>query len=483
MKIVKPWESTGVLTTNDKWLYTFYSYDGSGNLMAVYNREYYSSTNITYNQTDAVIYGSKRIGTDNEKCIKYYALSTDGSIVSNSMSYMRTLSYPGKKSYEISDHLGNVRSVVSGIKMGLDTTAVPDGIADVYMPNVLQQTDYYPFGAIVKGNSFRNSLDYRFGYNGKPDDNEWNGDGAMYDYGFRIYDPRICKFLSVDPLSPSYPELTPYQFASNTPIQAIDLDGLEAHCIVDRDGAYSIVDPSPVIEIVGAKSGYAWASTAISNYKSNYLSRLPYQSGHKYDYCFSKEEIDKATSIQLQIVTIWLTGGRSMYYFGATTAFKTAATASLFRAGGDIFVQTAANAYASEETGLISRVRQGFTRVNWIETGMVALNMKLPVIATTSGTFNLNLESGFNVTENIGDFAWQSSVGYFSGRLIGYGENYLSNKLKISNRSTFYSIQFKALIHTVESPFEFYENNKPNIDWRNVSYRLNHLEGGGHHQY
>jgi hypothetical protein len=34
--------------------------------------------------------------------------------------------------------------------------------------------------------------------------------------------------LSVDPLTKSYPELTPYQFASNTPIQAIDLDGLEA---------------------------------------------------------------------------------------------------------------------------------------------------------------------------------------------------------------------------------------------------------------
>lgn len=32
----------------------------------------------------------------------------------------------------------------------------------------------------------------------------------------------------MDPLTRSYPELTPYQFASNTPIWAIDLDGLEA---------------------------------------------------------------------------------------------------------------------------------------------------------------------------------------------------------------------------------------------------------------
>ena len=34
--------------------------------------------------------------------------------------------------------------------------------------------------------------------------------------------------MSVDPLFEDYVMLTPYQFASNTPIQAIDLDGLEA---------------------------------------------------------------------------------------------------------------------------------------------------------------------------------------------------------------------------------------------------------------
>lgn len=51
----------------------------------------------------------------------------------------------------------------------------------------------------------------------------------MYDYGFRIYDPRIGRFLSEDPLTKSYPQLTPYQFASNTPIWAIDIDGLEAY--------------------------------------------------------------------------------------------------------------------------------------------------------------------------------------------------------------------------------------------------------------
>jgi hypothetical protein len=54
---------------------------------------------------------------------------------------------------------------------------------------------------------------------------------TQYDYGFRIYNPSIGKFLSVDPLTRDYAMLTPYQFASNTPIWAIDLDGLEAACI------------------------------------------------------------------------------------------------------------------------------------------------------------------------------------------------------------------------------------------------------------
>ena len=68
---------------------------------------------------------------------------------------------------------------------------------------------------------------YRYGFNGKENDNEVKGEGNQYDYGFRIYDPRIGKFLSVDPLMKDYPMLTPYQYASNNPISGIDLDGLE----------------------------------------------------------------------------------------------------------------------------------------------------------------------------------------------------------------------------------------------------------------
>jgi RHS repeat-associated protein len=70
-------------------------------------------------------------------------------------------------------------------------------------------------------------LECSFSFNGKENDNEVKGDGNQQDYGMRIYDNRTGKFLSVDPLTKEYPELTPFQFASNNPIENIDLDGLE----------------------------------------------------------------------------------------------------------------------------------------------------------------------------------------------------------------------------------------------------------------
>jgi RHS repeat-associated protein len=68
-------------------------------------------------------------------------------------------------------------------------------------------------------------LNYRYGFNGKEHDTDTYGQGNVYDYGFRIYNPRLGKFLSVDPLLNSYPWYSSYQFAGNIPIKFIDLDG------------------------------------------------------------------------------------------------------------------------------------------------------------------------------------------------------------------------------------------------------------------
>lgn len=54
------------------------------------------------------------------------------------------------------------------------------------------------------------------------------GEGNFQDYGMRSYNPRIGRFFTLDPLAISYPNLTPYQYASNSPIANTDLDGLES---------------------------------------------------------------------------------------------------------------------------------------------------------------------------------------------------------------------------------------------------------------
>jgi RHS repeat-associated protein len=77
---------------------------------------------------------------------------------------------------------------------------------------------------------------YHYGFNGKLKDNEWAGLGNHLDYGMRHQDTRTGRFNSVDPLTKKYPELTPYQFASNRPIQCKDLDGLEAY--FDNSGTF-----------------------------------------------------------------------------------------------------------------------------------------------------------------------------------------------------------------------------------------------------
>lgn len=131
----------------------------------------------------------------------------------------------GYKLYELTDHRGNVIAVVSDRKKGIDENG--DGAIEYYNADVVNAVDYLPFGGQMPGRTYRGEDRYRYGFNGKENDNEVKGDGNQQDYGMRIYDPRIGRFLSVDPLNKQYPWNSTYAFAEDNPIKYIDLDGLE----------------------------------------------------------------------------------------------------------------------------------------------------------------------------------------------------------------------------------------------------------------
>ena len=83
-----------------------------------------------------------------------------------------------------------------------------------------------PFGMLIEERSYTaTAKGYRFGFNGMEKDNEVQGDGNSLDFGARIYDSRLGRWMSVDPLQIDYPKLSPYNFAGNNPIIYIDPDG------------------------------------------------------------------------------------------------------------------------------------------------------------------------------------------------------------------------------------------------------------------
>ena len=68
-------------------------------------------------------------------------------------------------------------------------------------------------------------VSYRFGFNGKENDNEVKGTGNSVDFGARMYDSRLGRWMSMDPLQEIYVSLSSYQFAANNPVYFADSDG------------------------------------------------------------------------------------------------------------------------------------------------------------------------------------------------------------------------------------------------------------------
>jgi len=99
-------------------------------------------------------------------------------------------------------------------------------VSDEFSASIADGTYAGTGNQLTGGGAYGTAGRYRYGFNGKENDNEVKGVGNQQDYGMRIYDPRIGYFLSKDPLQTKYPELSPYVFAGNNPIQFSENAGL-----------------------------------------------------------------------------------------------------------------------------------------------------------------------------------------------------------------------------------------------------------------
>ncbi len=132
----------------------------------------------------------------------------------------------GEKYYELKDHLGNVRVVVSDRK-DLDTGD------NTLSAKVVSYNNYYPFGMPQPNRNF-DSQEYRYGFQGQEKDSELKGEGLSVNYKYRMHDPRIGRFFATDPIAHEYPWNSPYSFSENRVVDAIELEGKEKYLYIRK---------------------------------------------------------------------------------------------------------------------------------------------------------------------------------------------------------------------------------------------------------
>jgi len=84
-------------------------------------------------------------------------------------------------------------------------------------------TVYHSFGMLMQGRNYSGGVGYRWGFACKEKDNDIALD--YLNFGARLYNARIGKWLSVDPLWYRYPSFSPFGYAVNSPIIFSDPDG------------------------------------------------------------------------------------------------------------------------------------------------------------------------------------------------------------------------------------------------------------------
>ena len=82
------------------------------------------------------------------------------------------------------------------------------------------------FGCALKEREFSGEK-YRYGFQNQEMDDELKGEGNSVNFTYRMHDPRLGRFLSLDPLSEKYPRNSPFAFSENRVIDGIELEGLE----------------------------------------------------------------------------------------------------------------------------------------------------------------------------------------------------------------------------------------------------------------
>ena len=263
-----------------------YLYDNNGNMKKDNGK---GITSIVYNSLNLpaiVMYGStKRVEytyTASGEKVKQRIVNTTSSIVKHYISGFNyeevagtpTLQYFGtregrvindagtlKYEFNLTDHLGNVRVSFRDI----------DGQAGIDKDDITDRDDYYPYGLTFAGLATIVQSENPYEYNGKELQNGPNGKILNWnDYGSRMYDPQVGRWIVVDPMAEHSYAMSPFLYANSNPVNFYDPDGKLPLPLIT--GAIGGVIGAAVAGGLAASQGKPWKAAAAGGFAAGFIT-------------------------------------------------------------------------------------------------------------------------------------------------------------------------------------------------------------------
>ncbi|HAR72106.1 MAG TPA: hypothetical protein DCR77_01665 [Flavobacteriaceae bacterium] len=382
-----------------------YAYDKNGNLKLDLNKGITDS--ITYNHLNLPILVKKGVGSIEyaydasgaklRKIVKAQPAGTvEGTIATTITEYLDGFQYKdgvlqffpttegyvnaitdGTISYNyvynLTDHLGNVRVSYAWDEVNNTLKTVNE---DHYYPFGLQHKGYtrsatreivresdlieIGIGLAAPGGSTSGSANYKYKYNGKELQDEFNLN--LYDYGARNYDPTIGRWFNVDPLAEKYWMDSPYAYAVNNPVYFVDLDGMQIGGPGDGEGTEE--DPIQLQEaVVKAKKQERRDPIFGYNYDSDTLNENSRKLNTAVSNYKPAQQIDAVINETTFFVLTWPVGGYA--FKGASFILKPVIT----KAGTIIWKKIATTAVLEAAEGAVGKAVIETTEQVAVKTG------------------------------------------------------------------------------------------------------------------
>ncbi|RXG11243.1 RHS repeat-associated protein, partial [Leeuwenhoekiella aestuarii] len=216
-----------------------FTYDANGNMVKDLNKGISSisynhlnlpdAVNVTANKGDGtgtISYIYDAAGIKLEKSVSGEVTQYAGNYIYKKVNNTTTLEFFNqpegyvekagsryKYVYQYKDHLGNVRLSYKNIGSALS-------------PNlkIQDEINYYPFGLEHKGYNNAGGAEYNYKtFQGQEEEKELGKN--TYAFQWRDYDPAIGRFNKMDRFAEKYKNVTPYQFALNSPMRYTEIKG------------------------------------------------------------------------------------------------------------------------------------------------------------------------------------------------------------------------------------------------------------------